>query len=594
MRPIETENRPKRQNHNARSSLFNGAREGWFPDDSLPADLLAAESVLTALAGIFYPTEESSRESTVETAEQSVEELDEESARGLLEKAAGQTSRISIDELDRATDKELPGLHDTYRILVEQIPAVVFLAFFDKVISEAYVSPQIEATLGFTQEEWLKDPVRWYRHIHPDDKARWSAEAAQIFLTGEPLRSVYRVLARDGSVVWFHCEVKMVRHLDGRPWFIHGVGFDLTELKQAEEALSRSEEMLRGIFEYAPDTMVVAGREGRIERVNTQVERMFGYRREELLGQQVEMLVPERFRSQHILHRADYIADPHLRPMGAGLTLYGRRKDGGEFPVEIMLSPVEGGANGLVIAVIRDITRRQRDEAALRDQAERMKVLSRRLLAVQEAERRRIALELHDEIGQILTGLKLKLEMSARQSEGTALESLTEAQTVVNELMARTRQLSLDLRPATLDHLGLLPTLLRHIRQYTAQTQVRVDLRHGGLEGRRFAPELETAVFRLVQEGLTNVARHAQAVDARVFIWADQQSLKVQIEDDGHGFDAETAMAAGQSNGLTGMRERVVLLGGRFTVESLKGHGTNLMAEWNLTDNPDLEQRRAD
>ena len=128
-------------------------------------------------------------------------------------------------------------LEARYRALVEQIPAVVFMAYLDRGIGEAYVSPQIEATLGFSQAEWLEDPVRWYSQIHPDDKERWSVEAAEMFLTGEPLRSAYRVLARDGRVVWFHCEAKMVRREDGRPWFIHGVGFDITDLKRAEAAL---------------------------------------------------------------------------------------------------------------------------------------------------------------------------------------------------------------------------------------------------------------------------------------------------------------------------------------------------------------------
>jgi PAS domain-containing protein len=106
----------------------------------------------------------------------------------------------------------------------------------------------------------------------------------------------------------------MVRHADGEPWFIHGIGFDITDLKHAEEALTKSEEMVSGIFEYAPDTMVVVDGQGCIERVNAQVERMFGYHREELLGQPVERLMPERFRRQHVMHRGNYVADPHLGP----------------------------------------------------------------------------------------------------------------------------------------------------------------------------------------------------------------------------------------------------------------------------------------
>lgn len=139
---------------------------------------------------------------------------------------------------------ELPNLEARYRTLVEQIPAVVFMASLDEGDGEVYVSPQIESMLGFTQQEWVCDPVLWYRQIHPEDRARWSIEAADLFLSGEPLRSVYRVLARDGRTVWFHCEAKMVRRPDGRPWFLHGVGFDVTGLKAAEESLKKAHDEL--------------------------------------------------------------------------------------------------------------------------------------------------------------------------------------------------------------------------------------------------------------------------------------------------------------------------------------------------------------
>lgn len=151
-------------------------------------------------------------------------------------------SSSSPDSTERAESKlvsEAPllNMEAKYRALVEQIPAVVFMAYLDQGIGEAYVSPQIEAALGFSQSEWLEDPVRWYQQIHPDDKMRWSVEAAEMFLSGKPLRSAYRVIARDGKVLWFQCEAKMIRRDDGRPWFIHGVGFDITERKGLEEAI---------------------------------------------------------------------------------------------------------------------------------------------------------------------------------------------------------------------------------------------------------------------------------------------------------------------------------------------------------------------
>jgi PAS domain S-box-containing protein len=137
-------------------------------------------------------------------------------------------------------EPEMPLAEARYQMLLDQMTAVVFMVALDKGIGEAYVSPQIEAMLGFTRAEWLEEPIRWYRQVHPEDKERWSIEAAQFFLTGEPLRSVYRVIARDGRVVWFQCEAKMVRRKDGRPWFIHGVGFDVTDIKVAQQSLEAS------------------------------------------------------------------------------------------------------------------------------------------------------------------------------------------------------------------------------------------------------------------------------------------------------------------------------------------------------------------
>jgi PAS domain S-box-containing protein len=371
-------------------------------------------------------------------------------------------ARFDVGEI-KAAGVALPEVDARYRTLVEQIPAVVFMAFLDKGIGEAYVSPQIETMLGFTQEEWLNDPVRWYQQIHPDDKSRWSVEAAQLFLSGQPLKSFYRVLARDGRVVWFHCEAKMVRTDDGRPWFIHGVAFDISELKRAEQALAKSEEMFR---EYA----------------------------------------------------------------------------------------------------------------------ERLKFLSRRLMEVQEMERRNIALELHDEIGQVLTGLKLTLEVGTRLPPDEVGGSLDQARALVNELMMRVRNLSLDLRPAMLDDFGLLPTLLWHIEHYTAQTKVKVNFKHSGLEKRRFAPEAETAAYRIVQEALTNVARHADVQEVTVRLWTRQATLSIQVEDLGKGFDPDVVMAS-ETSGLAGMRERAILLGGQLKIDSRLGGGTRLIAELSIADN---------
>jgi signal transduction histidine kinase len=211
---------------------------------------------------------------------------------------------------------------------------------------------------------------------------------------------------------------------------------------------------------------------------------------------------------------------------------------------------------------------------------EHLRDLSRRVVEVQEIERRHIARELHDEIGQVLTGLKLTLEASGRRVLGTRAASLDEAQRHVNDLITRVREMSLDLRPAMLDDLGLLSALLWHFERYTHLTGVRVHVEHSGID-RRFDPEVETGAYRIVQEALTNVARHARVRDVTVRIWSDEQVLRAELTDRGVGFDQ--AAVLGQSSGLTGMRERAALLGGRLTIVSSPGAGTRVLATFPLT-----------
>jgi len=241
--------------------------------------------------------------------------------------------------------------------------------------------------------------------------------------------------------------------------------------------------------------------------------------------------------------------------------------------VDVTLLPVLGQvADALALAVEKN---NLFDE--VRDGEERLRLLSRKLMEVQEAERRFLAGELHDEIGQGLTALRLVLDAVDRLAPQGVRARLEDAHKVTNDLIARVRSLSLDLRPPMLDDLGLLAALLWLFDRYTTQTRVQVAFAHHGLE-RRFAPDVETAAFRIVQEALTNVARHAGVSRVTVRAWADAASLEVQVTDEGRGFNADAAMAQGTSSGLAGMRERAVLLGGSLSVESAPGTGACLSA----------------
>jgi signal transduction histidine kinase len=214
----------------------------------------------------------------------------------------------------------------------------------------------------------------------------------------------------------------------------------------------------------------------------------------------------------------------------------------------------------------------------LRTSNEQTQALSQRLVEVQESERRSIARELHDEVGQILTALKLVLgtapELPNRKSEKRILQ----AQTLCQKLIVIIRELSLKLRPQMLDDLGLLPALLWHLEQFHGQTSIQVDFKHSGLD-ERFSQPVETAAYRIVQEALTNVVRHAGVKKVTVRMWCRDGTLGVRIEDRGRGFDSASILMSGTASGLTGMRERALLLGGQFVVESTYKKGTRLTAE---------------
>jgi PAS domain S-box-containing protein len=209
---------------------------------------------------------------------------------------------------------------------------------------------------------------------------------------------------------------------------------------------------------------------------------------------------------------------------------------------------------------------------------ERLRALSRKLVEVQEAERRQIARELHDEVGQILTGLKLLLKMSSQGAGQKVQQDMNEALALTNDLLRRVHDMSLDLRPAMLDDLGLLPALLWQFDRFYSQTDIKVQFKHHGLEGVRFAPDIETGAYRITQEALTNVARHAWVHEVFVRVVVQQDRLELEIEDHGKGFDPIEQGLNKTSLGLNGMRERVDLLGGSLRLISSPGMGTQLRA----------------
>jgi PAS domain S-box-containing protein len=215
----------------------------------------------------------------------------------------------------------------------------------------------------------------------------------------------------------------------------------------------------------------------------------------------------------------------------------------------------------------------------IRSNNQRLQALSAQLVEAQEAERRHIARELHDEVGQTLTALGLMLDVQVRQSEaGNPRVDIRPAQTLVSDLTKVIRELSLDLRPSMLDDLGLIPTLVWYFKRYYEQTGITIEFKHSGVE-HRFPPAIETTLYRITQEALTNVARHANVHAAAIQLWATDEAIHVQVADEGHGFDLPAVQKARATGGVLGLYERAQLVGGQCEINSSPGEGTIVSAK---------------
>lgn len=502
-----------------------------------------------------------------------------------LERAAEATAALAdlaslflMKRASSARDEDEPNADTRYRALVEQMPAVVFVAYLDEGIGEAYVSPQIEKALGFSQREWLEDPIRWFHRIHPDDKARWSVEAAELFVTGGPLRSAYRVMARDGRVCWFHCQAAMIRRTDGSPWFIQGVGIDITDLKEAEQALQEERNLFSAILDTVGALVAVLDPDGRIVRFNRACERASGLLCDAVEGRPLS----ELFETPEERHRFAALATQwrteggrndsgrngrardelgsHDHPEQEGCWV----NDRGERRIIAWSATTLRAADGRVEYIIasgNDVTERKR--------------LERALLEISGREQRRIGQDLHDGLGQHLTGTAFLSKVLQQRLEDQELPEAAEARALVklvNEAIEKTRELSRGLIPVVSHADGLMTSLQRFSGEvedlFSVSCRFVCD-RPVLLDDVAAA----THLFHITQEAVSNAIKHGRATRIVIALTALDDTGRLAIEDDGVGIGKVEANHH-PGMGLHIMSYRATMIGGSLDVRRVTGGAT--------------------
>jgi|SRR5688572_2734863 PAS domain S-box-containing protein len=462
----------------------------------------------------------------------------------------------SIEITDRKVSEEAHR-ESQQRLTMATAAGAVGVWDWNFVTNQLFVDSRLKSLLGFDDAEISTRPEDWGSRVHSEDLAS-AAALVQACVAGQSdvYELEHRMLHKNGSVKWFLSRGSAVRTADGVLQRLVGTKVDITERKRAAE-------QFRLAIEAAPAGMIMLNRAGTIVMVNAQVETLFGYQRSELIGKPIEMLVPGT---------AD--DGPATRE------LYGQRTDGTRVPIEVGVSRLETSEGQHVLLSVVDIAERQRSERENKDLLDQLQHLAGSLITAQDAERARIARDLHDDLSQqlaalsiALSGLKRRVAVVPQDAE-LQVEMASIQQRAV-ALAESVRDLSHDLHPDVLKHTGLAGALGQRCRELSHfQAMTITSTADGDVES--IDDEAKHCLYRVAQEALHNAVRHACARHVEVRLLRADDIVELTVADDGSGFDVAAARKNRKGLGLVSINERVRLAGGTLSVVSEFSKGTQI------------------
>jgi PAS domain S-box-containing protein len=482
-------------------------------------------------------------------------------------------------------EEELRENEERYRLLADNVSDVIWIR--DMNLRFTYISPSVERLTGYSVEEAIALTMAEVYTPHSIELAM-KAFSEELSTEKDGQSDPFRVRTiemegyrRDGSTIWTEAKMRFLRDSDGHLAGILGVSRDITERKRSEEALRESEAQYRHLFRHAPAGIYeVDFTKRRFVAVNKVMCEYMGYTDEELLSMNPSDILAEESRP-HYFERLRKIFSGERVPETVEYKI--KAKGGREFWVilNMTFSYNEGKLRGATV-VVHDITKRKLGEEALRRSEERLRALSSELMKAQEKERTLISNELHDELGQSLAILKHRVRSIGKNSyskQHQIQKDCGAAVELVDQVIAKVRQISRDLNPSILDDLGFCPALRCLTEGLMEEYEIPVSLDIGDIDA-FVSKETARNLYRICQEALTNILKHADATRVQIKIKKEEERISFFIEDDGKGFDARAARARNvieRGLGLTVMEERAVLIGGTLEITSdVNGGGTKI------------------
>lgn len=443
-------------------------------------------------------------------------------------------------------------------------------------------SPRFNAMLGAGARSLDTTRAHWLAQVHGADHDTLCAALDECRRGREPMMSLrLRLRAADGE--WrpvLLCGLGVEHDWQGMPRQLIGTVSEVSVPHTTQRQLEESEARSRAIINSAMDAIITIDEAQHIIEFNPAAEQIFGCRAQEVIAQPLDRLIPERFRSAHHHHLKRFGGTgATMRRMGTSSLLQGLRADGTEFPIDASISRIDVGGRLFFTVILRDLTEREH-AAQLLDRSHReLGELYSAMHDVREAERTRIARELHDELAQWLTALKMDVSWLAMKLPADQIQLVTKTgkmKALVDTTVASVRRIAADLRPPMLDDLGVVAAVENLVHDFSERAGVMVSL-DVNFDGHELHDPLATALYRMMQEALTNVARHSGASQVEVAMRIEESVLRVRIQDNGCGIG--NAEAPQKSFGVMGIRERARTLGGAAQVYSPESGGTVVSIE---------------